>query len=55
MMPVRVGLNVAYALLVSDLDRDQREEFDGQLYGWTAKNEQANQTLRRAMMSGGED
>lgn len=52
-MPVRVALNVVYAMLTDGLDSKQREEFDTRLYGWTEVNEQANRALY-ANTSGGE-
>lgn len=53
-MPIRVALNVAYAVLVDGLDGDQRAELDDQLYGFAAENERANRRLQQELMSGGE-
>lgn len=54
-MPVRVAMNVAYAVLVDGLDTEQRQQLDEKVYGWDQKNEAANRNLRVAMMGGGED
>ena len=45
-MPLRVALNVAYAMLTDGLDAKEREKFDEQLYGWGDLNIQANRALR---------
>lgn len=45
-MPLRVALNVAYAMLADGLDAKERERLDEQLYGWGELNEQANRALR---------
>lgn len=50
-MPVRIALNIAYAMLTEGMDAKQRAEFDTQLYGWDGINERGTQQL----MSGGED
>jgi hypothetical protein len=44
-MPVRMGLNIAYALLVEGADAKQRKELDNQLYGWSEMNKRADQDL----------
>ncbi len=49
-MPVRMGLNVAYVLLIEGADATQRKELDNQLYGRRDMNKRADQDL----MSGGE-
>lgn len=54
-MPVRIGLNVAYAMLADGLDSEQREELDSQLYGLAAETERANKRFQQKMMGGGED
>lgn len=54
-MPVRAVLNVAYALLVRDRDAKEREQFDNDLYGFTAINDRANRELRGTYGSGGSD
>ena len=54
-MPLRMGLNVCYALLVDGLDSEQRQDLDSRIYGWGEKNESANRRLQHEMMSGGED
>jgi hypothetical protein len=51
-MPVRVVLNMAYALLVKDADEKQRRELDSQIYGFKAMEDQANKALQGE--SGGE-
>jgi hypothetical protein len=55
-MPVRIALNVVYAMLTEGLDAKQRQEFDTSLYGWGEINDRANQELRRGIEdeSGGE-
>lgn len=54
-MPLRIALNVVYAMLTEGLDAKQRHEFDESLYGWGEINERANQELRRGLdESGGE-
>lgn len=50
-MPARAALNAYYAWCVRHLDAKERAEFDGALYGWTARNEAANE----ALLHGGED
>lgn len=45
-MPLRVALNVAYAMLTEGLDDKQRDHLDEQLYGWGDLNNQANRALR---------
>lgn len=45
-MPIRVALNVAYAMLCEGLDPNQRRALDEQIYGWGALNDQGNQLLR---------
>lgn len=47
-MPVRIALNVVYAMLTEGLDSKQRAEFDTSLYGWGSMNDRANQVLRKA-------
>lgn len=54
-MPVRVALNVVYALLVEHLEGDDRDEFEARLNGWDRRDQQANMNFQRAMRSGGED
>lgn len=49
-MPVRVALNLAYALLMEGRDEKERKEIESQLYGWGDMNKQAE----RALWSGGE-
>jgi len=44
-MPVRMGLNLAYALLIEGADPKQRKELDNQLYGWGEMNKRADQDL----------
>lgn len=48
-MPVRVALNVVYAMLCEGCDAKGRQELDDQLHGWGEMNERGN----RALMSGG--
>lgn len=55
MLPVRVALNVAYAVLVTGLNSEEREALDGQIYGLTEVNEAANRRLQREIRSGSED
>lgn len=50
-MPVRVALNVAYALLMEGRDKKERDEIDAKLYGWGEMNEAAERDL---WQSGGE-
>lgn len=45
-MPVRAALNVVYALMVKELDDDQRQKFDTDLHGWGEDNDRANRALR---------
>lgn len=47
-MPVRVALNVVYAMLAKGLDDKQREDFDTRLYGWSELNDLGNRVLRGA-------
>lgn len=53
-MPVRVVLNVTYALMTKDMDAQQRRDFDAQLYGLKAQEDRANQALWDEIESGGE-
>lgn len=53
-MPLRVGLNVAYAMLVQNMGGKERAEFDSSLHGWDAINERANRALWDQRESGGE-
>lgn len=53
-MPVRVVLNVAYALLVKGADAKQRRELDGKLYGLDEMQERANKELWDQIEGGGE-
>lgn len=52
-MPVRVALNVVYAMLVKGLDSKARDDFDSRLYGWDELNDLGDRALR-GVMSGGE-
>jgi hypothetical protein len=54
-MPIRMAFNVAYAVLATGLDGEQRADLDDQIYGLSAENERANRALQHAMTSGGED
>jgi hypothetical protein len=45
-MPVRVALNVVYAMLAKGLDAKARADFDSRLYGWDELNDLANRALR---------
>lgn len=54
-MPLRVALNVAYAMLVDGLDSKQRQALDEKLYGYGEINDRANRVLRMGVdESGGE-
>lgn len=54
-MPLRVALNVAYAMLTEGLDTKERERLDEQIYGWADLNTRANRVLRTGVAeSGGE-
>jgi hypothetical protein len=44
-MPVRVVLNVVYALMTKDMDSKQRRDFDAELYGLKAMEDRANKAL----------
>lgn len=55
MLPVRVALNVGYAVLVTGLDSEQRQDLDERLYDWNEQNQAADRRLRAEMMGGGED
>ena len=44
-MPVRVALNLVYALLVKHLDAEERRKFDDELYGFTELNQRAERAL----------
>lgn len=52
-MPVRVALNVVYAMLLKGMDDKQRADFDSRLYGWDELNDLGNRALR-GVMGGGE-
>lgn len=45
-MPLRVALNVAYAMLAEGLDEKQRQTLDEQIYGWGDLNERGMRDLR---------
>lgn len=45
-MTPRAAMNMAYAHAVKELDSKQREEFDNDLYGFTAENIAADRALR---------
>lgn len=54
-MPVRVALNVVYALWTGEMDSKQKRDFDDSLYGWDAENAAATRELLRGTdESGGE-
>lgn len=44
-MPVRVVLNVTYALMTQDMDQKQRRDFDAELYGLHDMEDRANRAL----------
>lgn len=52
-MPVRVCLNLVYALLTKEMDGKQRDEFDTSLHEWAADNDRANRALFRSGDDGG--
>lgn len=45
-MPLRVALNVAYAMVTEGMDGKQRRQMDEQIYGWSSLNDRGNQLLR---------
>jgi hypothetical protein len=53
-IPVRIALNVVYAMLTEKLDGEQRQEFDARLYGFDEEEKQANLRFSK-MLRGGED
>lgn len=57
-MPLRVALNVAYAMLTAGLDSKERDRMDEQIYGWSEINDRASRALRMPAVedeeSGGE-
>lgn len=54
-MPVRLALNLTYAMATEHMDAKQRREFDDQLHGWDEQNERATHALWRGdHTSGGE-
>jgi hypothetical protein len=44
-MPIRVVLNVVYAMATEHMDAKQRRDFDDKLYGFDAANQAANKAL----------
>lgn len=53
-MPARVVLNVAYTLLVRDLDAKQRRDLDSEIYGLGEIEARANKALFDQREDGGE-
>lgn len=45
MLPVRVILNVTYAVLMENRDAKERKEMDAQLHGWDDLNKRAEAAL----------
>lgn len=52
-MGVRQGLNVCYALLVKDLDSEQRRELEEQIHGWGDEQDRATKSLWEGRIQGG--
>jgi hypothetical protein len=51
-MPVRVVLNTIYALMVRDLDVEERRKFDADLYGFQELDQKAERVLWGINLSG---
>lgn len=45
-MPVRVALNVAFALLMEGRDEKERHEIESKIYGWDEMNDRAMARLQ---------
>lgn len=54
-MSVRQALNVCYAMIVQEMDSEQRREFEETLNGWGAEQDRANKALWDGRVQGGDE